>query len=157
MWPSRSGNSRTSSAAWSTLASLATSKGFDKCYETFGFLREGACPGDEGDGAELLQQALDSSREVPLEGEGRILEPALEHVLVTGDHGLGVTAVRHEGEAVPAQREVALVGFHRGDDHPFWQLQKSFVEIPREDHRALDEIDHLRQDAFVGLLESQSA
>jgi hypothetical protein len=84
-------------------------------------------------------------------------EPAHEAVLVTGDHGLGVAAVRHEGEAVPAQREVALMGFHGGDDHAFWQLQKSFVEDPREDHRTLDEIDDLRQDAFVGLLESQIA
>ena len=86
--------------------------------QAVGLVGEGARPLEEGDRAEVLGKLVDPAADVPLEREARVVEPALEHVLVPGEHELRIAAVGHEGKAAPAEREVALVRLHRRHDRP---------------------------------------
>ncbi|MFN8186781.1 MAG: hypothetical protein U0R69_06865 [Gaiellales bacterium] len=98
---------------------------------------------DERDRAELRGELVDAAAHVPLEGERRVLEPPLEHALVARAHELRVTPVGNEREASRAEREVALMGLHRGRHDPLRKGQVALVVGPDEDERALDEEDDL--------------
>src|SRR5205085_1980892 len=97
--------------------------------------------------AELFGERVDPPPHVALKGEARVLEPALEHVLVPGADDLRVAAVRDDREPVPPEREVPLVCLHRRLDHALGEREIALVEAPLEHERPLDEVDHLAQDA----------
>jgi len=88
---------------------LAAAELRDEAPEPLRLVREGARALEVGDRAEALGERVDPDPHVALEREARVVQPALEHVLVAGPHDLGIAAVRDEGEPVTAQREVALV------------------------------------------------
>ena len=114
--------------------------------EPDGLVGERARPRMERDRVELLRHGFDPDLDVPLVGEPRIVQASLQHALVPGPDDTGVAAVRDEGEAGAAEREVALMGLHRGHDHAFRQVEEALVEAPLENERRLDEIHHLLQD-----------
>ena len=80
---------------------------------------------------------------VALERERRVGEPALEHAHVPAADDLRVARVRDDRDPPPAEREVALVRLHRGDDHALGQLEELLVERGVEDVRPLDQVDDL--------------
>ena len=82
---------------------------------------------------------------VALEREARVLEAALEHVLVPSADDVRLAAVRDDGEAVAPEREVALVSLHRRLDHALRQREVALVEAALEHERPLDEVDHLTE------------
>src|SRR5207253_329324 len=89
---------------------VAATEAFDETDEPLRLVRERPRPGEERDRAECLRERVDSLLHVALEREARIVEPALEDGLVPRPHEVGIAAVRNEGETIPPQREVALVG-----------------------------------------------
>ena len=74
---------------------------------------------------------------------GGILEPRLQHLGVARAHELRVAAVDDHGEAVPLDREVALVRLHRRDDHLRRELQEPLVEAAFEHVWILDKMHDL--------------
>ena len=87
--PSRSANSRTSSDAWSAFASRAASRASSpppsastSSHEPLRLVRERARALEEGDRAEPAGELLDADRNVAVERERRVVEPALEHAHV---------------------------------------------------------------------------
>ena len=80
---------------------------------------------------------------VALERERRVGEPALEHAHVPAADDLRVARVRDDRDPAPAEREVALVRLHRGDDHALGQLEELLVERGVQDVRPLDQVDDL--------------
>ncbi len=98
---------------------------------------------DERDPLEPSRELLDADRHVAIEGERRVLEPRVEHPRVAGASDLHVAAGRHYRETIPAEREVALVALHGGDDHALGQAQEPLVELRLEDDRPLDHVHDL--------------
>ena len=96
-------------------------------------------------------QPLDADADVALERERRVLEPALEHALVAGADELGVAAVGDEREPGAAEREVALMRLHGGDDHALGQLEEPLVELAVEHVRPLDQVHDLLEHAAGSL------
>ena len=82
-------------------------------------------------------------------GEGRVVEPPDEHLLVARPHHVGVAAVGHEQEArlerasAGPDREVALVRLHGGDHDPVGQIEVAAVETALEHDRPLNQVDDL--------------
>src|SRR5205814_7132281 len=71
------------------------------------------------------------------------LEARLEHLRVPPRDDVWVSAVRHDGEPVGLDREIALVRLHGRDDHALGELKEPLVETTLENMRLLDELDHL--------------
>src|SRR5204863_9344363 len=101
--------------------------------------RAGACK--KGDRIEASGESVDPCRNISLEGEGRVLEPRLEHLRVAGRDDVGLAAVRDQREAVALDREVALVRLHRRHDHALRKLKEALVEAAVKHNRLLDEVD----------------
>src|SRR5207244_1608355 len=127
---------------------LAASESRDEVEQPLRLLRERARPGEERDVVEPRRELVDPDLDVALEREARVVEPTLEHTLVTGPYDLGIAALRDERKPVPAEREVALVRLHRGLHDAHGQLQEPLVEGPFEHDRPLDEMDDLLE--YVG-------
>ena len=115
----------------------------DERDEPFGLVGKRACALEERNRVEPGGELLDPDGEIALEGESGVVEPALEHTLVASDHELRVAPVRDEREPRAGEREVALVGLHRGLDHAGRQREEALVEPAFEDGDALDEVDDL--------------
>ena len=150
MTPSSSENSRTSSEAWSAFASRAASRAssppaelLDELDEPLRLVGERTAALDERDPLEPSRELLDADRHVAIERERRVLEPRVEHPRVAGASDLHVAAGRHDRETIPAEREVALVALHGGDDHALGQAQEPLVELRPEDDRPLDHVHDL--------------
>ena len=150
MTPSRSGNSRTSSDAWSAFASRAASRACssppscaDELDEPCRLVGERAAALDERDPVEPACQLVDTDCDVAVERERRVLEPRLEHTRVAGPDDVHVSPGRDDGEAVLAEREVALVALHGRDDHALGQAEEALVELRSEDERPLDHVHDL--------------
>ena len=115
--------------------------------EALGLVGHAPGAGNEGNRAERGGQLVDAAPDIPLERERRVLETPLEDADVARPDDGRVAAVRDERKGRAAEREVALVGLHRGHDHSFGQREKALVEAPLEDDRALGEVDDLVEDA----------
>ena len=100
---------------------LAAAEPLDEADQPLRLVGERPRAGKERDRAELGREAVDPLLHVALEGEARVLEPALEHVLVARADDLRLAPVRDDGEPVPPQREVPLILLHRRLDHPLRQ------------------------------------
>ena len=115
----------------------------DEVDEPLRLVGERAGAGDVGDRPELRRERVDPLRDVAVEREAGVVEAVLEHRDVAGEDGRRVAAVGDDGEAVAAEREVALVRLHRRFDHAPRQPQEALVEGRVEHERALDQVHDL--------------
>ena len=98
---------------------------------------------EERDPVEPPCELIDADRDVAVEGEGRVLEPRVEHLRVARADDIHVPAGCHDCETVLAEREVPLVALHGGDDHALGQAKEALVELGSEDERPFDHVDDL--------------
>ena len=115
----------------------------DELGEPVCLLGERAAALDERDPVEPVRQLVDTDCDVAVERERRVLEPRLEHTRVAGTDDVDISPGRDDGEAVLAEREVALVALHGSDDHALRQAEEALVELRCEDERPFDHVHDL--------------
>ena len=148
--PSSVGNSRTSSDAWSALASDAAWRASSPPpslstirHEALRLLGEGPAALEERDLPEPARHLVDPDGDVAVERERRVVEAALEHADVARHDQLRLAASRDEREAVAAEREIALVRLHRRVDHATRKPEERLVERRFEHDRPLGHVHDL--------------
>ena len=126
---------------------VASAETRDEVDEPSRLVRERAAAFEERDRGEAAGEGVDADVQVPLEREGGVVEPVLEHALVPLKDDVGRTAVWDDCETIRPEREVALVLLHRRLDDSARQLEEPLLKSPLENDRPFDQVHDLVQNA----------